>query len=364
MPTRPLVIRYEDDLVLFPGVWHRIGLTLALVLLFTIPFVASPRWLTVSNLALVSIVGAVGLMVLTGFAGQISLGHAAFLAVGAYTVAILGEQWHLPFWLALPLGGLTAALVGLAVGPFALRLEGLYLAIVTLGLLYLVTHLLHSMPSITHGVSGIAVPMHGWFSDGGSLAPLGSFSKTLQWGPLQLTFERKIYFLFLVLAASSTWFARNLRRSATGRAMIAVRDHDLAAEVLGVSAARTKIIAFGLSSFLAGVAGGMFAFQQQYITIDPPFDLNMSVHYIAIIVLGGIGTVFGAVAGAIAFVALGPLADAVGHHVPLLAELSSAQRSNLLFASVVIAFLVFEPLGLYGVWLRIQRYFVAWPFRH
>ena len=100
MPTRPLVIRYEDDLDLFPGVWHRVGLVVALVLLLAIPFVASPRWLTVSNLALVSVVGAVGLMVLTGFAGQISLGHAAFLAVGAYTVAIVGEQWHFPFWLA------------------------------------------------------------------------------------------------------------------------------------------------------------------------------------------------------------------------------------------------------------------------
>lgn len=167
MPTRPLVVRYEDDLVLFPGTWHRIGLFVAAVVLLALPFVASPRWLSVSNLALVSVVGALGLMVLTGFAGQISLGHAAFLALGAYTVAILGEQWHLPFWLALPLGGLSAALVGLAVGPFALRLEGLYLAIVTLGLLYLVHHVLHSFPALTHGVSGIAVPMHGWFSDGG-----------------------------------------------------------------------------------------------------------------------------------------------------------------------------------------------------
>lgn len=364
MPTRPLVTRYEDDLALFPGVWHRAGVVVALLVLLALPFVASPRWLTVSNLALVSIVGAVGMMVLTGFAGQISLGHAAFLALGAYTVAILGEQWHVPFWLALPMGGVVAAAVGLAVGPFALRLEGLYLAIVTLGLLYLVTHVLHSFPEWTHGVSGIAVPMHGWFRGEGAGEALGSVSRTVEWGGIRLTFERKLYFLFLVIAVLATWFARNLRRSATGRAMIAVRDNDLAAEVLGVSPARTKIVAFGISSFLAGVAGGMFAFQQQYITIEPPFDLNMSVHYIAMIVLGGIGTVFGAVAGAIAFVMLGPLADAVGHNAPLLADLSSAQRSNLLFAGVVIAFLIFEPLGLYGIWLRIQRYFAAWPFRH
>ena len=146
--------------------------------------------------------------------------------------------------------------------------------------------------------------------------------------------------------------------------MMAVRDSDLAASAIGVRPASTKVLAFGLSSFLAGVAGAMFAFQQQYVTVEPPFDLNMSVAYIAMIVLGGVGTVSGAVAGAIAYVALVPLAETVGRAVPLLDQLSSAQQSMLLFSVLVMVVLIFEPFGLYGVWLRVKRYFLAWPFRY
>jgi branched-chain amino acid transport system permease protein len=134
--------------------------------------------------------------------------------------------------------------------------------------------------------------------------------------------------------------------------------------VMGVSPARTKITAFGISSFFAGIAGGMFALQQQYITVEPPFDLLLSVQYIAMIVIGGVGTLFGAVAGALAFVFMAPLLEMVGRATPYLNQLSSAQQSTLLFALLVIAILIFEPLGLYGVWLRIKRYFMAWPFRY
>ena len=146
--------------------------------------------------------------------------------------------------------------------------------------------------------------------------------------------------------------------------MMAVRDQDLAASVLGVNPARSKVTAFGLSSFLAGIAGGMFALQQQYITIEPPFDLNMSIEYIAMIVLGGMGTVFGAVAGAVALVVLSPLAEMLGRQLPLIERLSSAQQSTVLFSTLVLAVLVFEPMGLLGIWLRIKRYFASWPFRY
>jgi len=364
MPTRALVTRYEQDQQLFPDLWHKVGLVLGASLALVYPFVADAQWMTVGNLALVTIVGAVAMMILTGFAGQISLGHAAFLAVGAFTAAILGEQFHTPFWLAMPLAGLAAAAVGLAVGPFALRLKGLYLAIVTIGLLFLVHHLLRSVPDLTHSYTGISVPMHIWFTAAEDGSNLNALNRTWQWGRLEVTFARKLYFVYLAIALAVVWMAKNLRRSPTGRAMIAVRDHDLAASALGVNPARTKITAFGLSSFFAGIAGAMFAYQQQYITIEPPFDLNMSIQYIAVIVLGGIGTVFGAVAGAIAFVVLSPLAEAVGDHLPLVNRLTSAQQSTLLFSLLVIGFLVFEPLGLFGLWLRIKRYFAAWPFRY
>ena len=362
MPNRPLAVRYEDDFALLAGRWERIGLALLAVIVIAYPWVVSTNWLTIANLALVAIVGSVALMILTGFTGQISLGHAAFLAIGAYTTAILGTQFALPFWLLLPVSGLAAAAVGLAIGPFALRLEGLYLAIVTIGLAFLTNHVLLSFPELTGGMAGLAVPMHVGF--GGSAADASAFTDTTRLGPLLLTFERKLYAVFLVIALLTVLAARNLARSNTGRAMMAVRDHDVAAAVMGVNPARTKIVAFGLSSFFAGIAGSMFALQQQFITVDPPFNLLLSVQYIAMIVLGGIGTVFGAVAGAVAFVFLSPLLEILGRATPGLDQLSSSLQSTLLFALLVIGTLVYEPLGLYGLWLRVKRYFMAWPFRY
>jgi branched-chain amino acid transport system permease protein len=362
MPTRPLVQSYAEDLRRFPDRWQQVGLVALGVLIVAWPFLATARWITVANQGMTAVVGSLALMLLTGFAGQISLGHAAFLAVGAYTVAIGGKHFGLPFWVTLPLAGGVAAAVGLLVGPFALRLRGLYLAIVTIGLLLLVDHTLLSLPAWTGGVSGTAVPIHlGFVAESSGM---GSFSGPLVLGPLELAFEQKLYFLYAALAVGSTLLVSNVRRSRTGRAMMAVRDSDLAAEALGVSPARTKVLAFGLSSFLAGVAGGMFAYQQQYITVEPPFDLLMSGQYIAMIVLGGIGTVAGAVMGALAYVVLTPLAEMMGRELPWINNLSSAQQSTLLFSVLVIVVLVFEPLGLYGIWLRIKRYFLAWPFRY
>ena len=358
MPNRPLTTDYLQERKLLAGRWERRGLLLLVLLLIGFPFLASTNWVTIANLTMVAVVGSVALMILTGFTGQISLGHAAFLAVGAYTAAVLGTHWQMPFWLIIPLAGFAAAAVGLAVGPFALRLEGLYLAIVTVGLIFLVNHVLLSYPDITGGVGGIAVPMYAGFSEATSMGDswrIGSF---------EINFERKVYVLYVLLTLVSVFAIRNLGRSNAGRAMMAVRDHDLAAAVMGVNPARTKIIAFGLSSFFAGVAGAMFAFQQQYLTVEPPFNLLMSVQYIAMIVLGGIGTVFGAVAGPIAFVVLSPIMEAVGRSLPIIDQLNSTQQSTLLFALLVIGFLIFEPLGLYGIWLRIKRYFMAWPFSY
>lgn len=361
MPTRALVTRYRDDLQMFPDMWHKVALALSVALVLVYPFYVGHQWMIVGNIALVAIVGSVALMILTGFAGQISLGHAAFLALGAYTAAVLGNRYQLPFWLLIPMGGAIAAGVGLAIGAFALRLKGLYLAIVTIGLLLLVQHTLLSFPKYTQGLTGISVPIYTWF--GGDKKSAAAIYDEWSLGPLTITFERKLYFIFLAIAILVTWIARNIQRSNTGRAMAAVRDHDLAASALGVNPARTKIMAFGISAFIAGMAGAMFGMQQQYITIDP-FNMNMSVEFIAMIVLGGIGTVFGAVAGAVAFVMLRPLAEDLGAKLPYIKELSSAQQSTVLFSVLVIAFLVVEPLGLYGIWLRVKRYFIAWPFRY
>jgi len=362
MPSRALVVRYEQDLQRFSTTWQHLGLALLAIVLALWPLVMPSRWVTIGVQACTAVVGALGLMVVTGFAGQISLGHAAFLALGAYTVAVLGVHAHVPFWLALPVAGLVSALVGLAVGPFALRLRGLYLAIVTLGLLYVVDHVLLSMSDLTGGVSGTPVPMHLGFTSAPGTSSLGDVP-TLDLG-IEISFAQRLYALYVPIAVCCTLLVENIRRSRLGRAMMAVRDSDLAATALGIRPARVKVLAFGISSFLAGLAGGMFGYQQQYITVHPPFDLSMSVQYIAMIVLGGVGTVFGGVAGAVAFVVLTPLAEVVGRQLPLVQELSSAQQSTVLFSLAVIGVLVFEPLGLYGLWLRVKRVFVAWPFRY
>lgn len=364
MPIRPLVTRYEDDLSLFPTRWHRIGLVLGLVLLVVLPFGLDRYWLDVLNLTAVYVVGAVALVILTGFTGQVSLGHAGFLAIGAYTAAVLGNHLGVPFWLVLPVAGAAAAAVGLVAGPFALRLRGLYLAIITIGLVFVVNHVLRSFPELTGGVQGTSVPMLWWFDKAGAADFLGGFRAPTNVGAVTLGTDVKIYFLFVVLAIFTAWCGVNLRRSNSGRAMMAVRDHDLAAAVLGVSPARYKIIAFGISSFFAGVAGAMYGFKSAFITISPPFDLNMSVEFIAIIVIGGATTVFGAVVGAIFFSLARPLAESLANEVDLLDALSASQQSLLVLALLVIGFMLVEPTGLRGLWVRLKRYFAAWPFRY
>jgi branched-chain amino acid transport system permease protein len=364
MPIRPLVTRYEDDLSLFPTRWNKIGLVLGVAVLIAIPFVADRYWLDVVNMTTIYVVGAVALVILTGFTGQISLGHAGFLAIGAYCAAVLGNHLGVPFWLVIPVAGTAAAAVGLAAGPFALRLRGLYLAIITIGLVFVVNHVLRSFPGLTGGVQGTSVPMLWWFDKEAAADFLGGYRAATAIGPVTLETDVKLYVLFVILAVFTMWCGVNIRRSNSGRAMMAVRDHDLAAAVLGVSPARYKIVAFGISSFFAGVAGAMYAFKAAYITIDPPFNMNMSVEFIAIIVIGGATTVFGATVGALFFGIVRPLAESVVNRLDLLEALTTSQQSLLVLAVLVIGFMLVEPTGLRGIWLSVKRYFANWPFRY
>ena len=359
MPTRAISTTYRDDLRLFPSVYHKVALVLAAVAVVAYPFVVSSRWLLVGIAALVTVVGAVGMMILTGFTGQISLGHAAFIAIGAYVAGGLAANLGWPWWLTLPFGGLVAAAVGMAIGPFALRLRGLYLAIVTLGLLFVVEHVIDHVTD--RSLASLRVQTYWWFNEPGSPSTFGTELLTL--GPLEIGRAEQLYFLYIPIVLLTLWFTKNLLRSRTGRAMGAVRDRDIAASVMGIDIARVKVLAFGLSSFFAGLAGSMFTFHMRQLTIGQ-FDLFMSVEYIAMVILGGLGTVFGAVAGGLVFAMLGPFMEALTAGLPGIGDLTSAQRETLAFAVVVIAFLVLEPLGLYGIWLRLKIYFAAWPFKY
>lgn len=361
MPTRALVTRYEDDLALFPSLYHKAAIALIAIAVVSILIFGSDHTIAVSNDAMVAVVGATAMMILTGFCGQVSLGHGAFLAIGAYTAAILGGSVGIPFWAVIFFAGAIAAAVGVAIGGFALRLEGLYLAIVTVGLVVLVEHGLRNGLELAYGKDYLAVPMHSWFQS--EPKGLGAFREDSQLFGLTFRASQKLYVLFLGIALFTVWCAKNIQRTHTGRAMMAVRDRDLAAAALGVDPARAKLSSFALSSFFAGVAGAMYAFAHPVVTPEP-FGLKMSVEYVAMVVLGGAGTVFGGVAGALAFVILSPLAEALGALLPFPTGFSSQSQTVLIFYPLLCLFLVLEPLGLFGVWLRLQRYFAAWPFRY
>lgn len=362
MPTSPLKTNYRDDLKLFRDRWEHLGVLLAICLVIGYPLLSNDQWLSLGIDVWVMTVGAVSMMILTGFAGQVSLGHAAFLALGAYTTAIASLSFGLPFWIALPIGMVLCTIVGLITGPFALRLEGLYLAIVTIGLLFLVQHILRNGLDITYGKDYLHVPFNLGFVTP-ELDPLGSLRHRYEIGPFVIEPNQILYFIVAPIALVSIWVCRNIQRSNTGRAMMAIRDGELAAGALGVDAARTKILAFSVSAAFAGLAGGLYALAHPVVTLEP-FNLAMSVEFIAIVVLGGVGTTFGAVAGTVAFLLLHPLASHVGELLPFPEFFSSEHRAALLFYPLLCFFLILEPFGLYGLWLRVKRYFLAWPFSY
>ncbi len=342
-----------DGLSLFASRRSR-NLTLALIVgVAAYPLVVrSELWLTVLLFVGATAIGAVGLNLLTGFTGQVSLGHAFFLGLGAYTACYLGNPTGgapagrgLPLFVWLPLAALLPGLVGLVVGPAALRLKGNYLAVVSLGLVFLGAHVFKQWSSVTGG------------SDGTSVAP------SLALGPVDfagiggLTRNQSLFFLVWGMVGLTTLGSRNLVRTRPGRAMQAVRDREVAAEVIGVSVARYKLGAFAISSGLAGLSGALYAVVLTYV--EPgTWSLALSIQFVAMIIVGGIGTTTGGVLGAL-FV--GGLPEVVRHYsasIPFVARtasergLSLPQLNQILFGLCIVGFLVLEPRGIAALWAR------------
>jgi branched-chain amino acid transport system permease protein len=286
-----------------------------------------------------------GLNIVTGYAGQISLGHAAFMGVGCYTVAALAKV-DVPFYLALPLAGLVSALVGLIVGVPSLRIKGLYLAVATLAAQFILLFVFREWDSVTGGVRGV------------NIAPA-------EVGGWVMNTDREIYYLIVACALVMLLGARNLFRTHIGRSFIAIRDKDISAEVLGIDLFRGKLMAFALGSFYAGVAGGLMGYFYRAITPEH-FTLALSVFYLAAIIVGGLGTVLGVILGA-AFMTLVPeVLRGVVSFVTLWAPNAMALLSpvrEMVFGALIIAFLIFEPHGLVEIWRRIRRFFHLWPFK-
>lgn len=331
---------------------NRWWLLALVVLVVAFPMnVGDTYWLGVLNAAGIAAIAAVGLNVLTGYAGQISLGHAFFVSVGAFTAQHVGGTMGLPMVVWLPAAALAGAVCGALVAPFALRLKGPYLAIVSLGLVFVGIFIGRNLPAVTGGNEGTVV------SARATLGPL-DFER-LQFGSVYFLREQSLFILIWGTLGLVLLFTANVMRSRSGRAMQAVRDHDVAAEVLGVRMMRTQVNAFVLATAIAGLAGGLLAVNLQYIRPDN-FDVNLSVQYLAIIVIGGLGATFGPVLGAI-FVGLVPvLVDKFSGSLPFMGSpgsrgLSTTDLNLILYGTFIVVFLVLESKGLVALFRRAYR---------
>ncbi len=352
---------YADELALFRGVGGWAVLVGLAALYLVTPLVIDDFWLSVLNFTAIAGIAAIGLNLLTGFTGQVSLGHAFFLGLGAYTAGYLGGDLRLPVLVWLPAAGLVGALVGLLVGPFALRLRGLYLAIVTLGLVFVGEHLFLNLRQITGGPQGrvIPSPVVGGLNFADLQASLG----------LPLTREQSFFLFVVPLLALAALAAKNVARSRPGRAFQAIRDRELAAGVIGVDVARYKVAAFALSSFYAAAAGALYGSYLRHIT-PSQFDLVGSIQYVAMIIVGGIGTVYGSIAGAFFLVLVPRVVESLSPAIPFVSHSAAGAGvtvfvlNQLLFGFLIVLFLVFEPFGLAGVWARVRTYVRTWPFSY
>ena len=337
---------YRADMALFQNLWVKVWLIVLILLMLLAPSFLSRYQLSILNEMGIAAIGAMGLNLLTGYTGQISLGHGAFLAIGAYTSGLLTGKAGIPIFLSIPLSGLMAAGLGFIVGIPSLRLKGLYLALGTLAFGFVVEYILFHW-GLTQGDMGMPVDR-------------------IRLGPFALHTEKGYFYFIMAFVGIATLCAKNLVRSKIGRAFMAIRDRDIAAEALGISLTKYKIMAFGISSFYAGVAGCLMAHYQKWI-VPGSFDISLSIAYIAMIVLGGLGSVLGAVLGAILITGIPHgivyLTDLFKNSYPALSGLIVDIKLGI-FGLIIVLTLLFEPRGLFGIYGRVKRYWKTWPYRY
>lgn len=345
-PETPTTARASRGWPRTPRQRRTVGAALA-VLLLGLPFLLGGFWLVTAVLAVIAAAGSLSLNLLIGYTGQVSVGHAFFVGLGAYSSAwALGEGW--PISAALLLAIALPAVAGALVGPIALRLRELYLAFATLALVFIGEWLLINLPSITGGSAGRSFPavqLFGVELEGSTVV-----------GGLAFDRDAKYYWLALAVTAAIGFAVHNIARSRTGRAFMAIRDRELAASVAGVDVLRAKTTAFAVSSGMAGLTGAVLGAYLGFLVPDS-FGLSRSIEYIAMVIAGGFGSVLGSVLGA-AFVVLIPqVLEEFGDQLPLVSDLGieTAPLSAFAYGAVIVLFLVFEPDGLAGLWHRLAR---------
>ena len=332
--------RYEQDLVLFRHASQKVWYGMLALALLMAPLVFSEYFLSQLVFIWIYSVVGLGLMLLVGFTGQVSLGHAAFLAMGAYTEAYLqAHGW--PFLLSLCSAAIVSGLTGVVVGLPALRVKGMYLAIATLAFGFIVEEAVTRTDSITGGSSGISL---------GALEIFG----------VPIDSEARFYYLSLMILVLCVLGVMNLMRSPTGRAFVAIRDSEISAQSMGIHLARYKTIAFALSAALTGIAGALYAHKLRFLSPDQ-FTILQSIEMLIMIVIGGLGSIYGAIFGAAFWILAQQFIVAAKDWLPP----EIGQQTGLqptVFGVFLVACVLFEPLGLYGVWLKARTFLEIFPF--
>ena len=345
---------YDQDMAIMRTKTHWALLIALLALLFTFPLYGGGEWLGVANLIGITIIAAIGLNILLGYCGQLSIGHAAFIAIGAYTAAILTNVLELPFLVGLIAAGFVAGFVGLIFGIPSLKVKGFYLGIATIAahfiIIWVITHLDDITGRvITGGFEGIVVPY----------ASIGGFI---------FDTEASQFYLIMTIAVICTFFAKNLARTRVGRAFVAVRDNDLAAEVMGINLFYYKLLAFFIGCFLAGIAGSLLAHWIGFMNTEQ-FSIMDSILYIGMVIIGGLGTSLGPIVGVIFIRILQHLLTM--YFLPFMEGAFPALPAGfasgvvpMLFGIIIILFLVLEPRGLAHRWTLFKAAYRLWPFSY
>jgi len=343
---------YYEDVQFFRSGVSLFWFSILIAFLALFPFLFKNYYVYVANYMAINVIVVIGLNLLVGYTGQISLGHSGFFAIGAYGTLALMSKVGLPFVIALPAAALATALFGFLIGLPALRLEGPYLSIATLGFGLTITRVIGRI-EFFGGRQGLHAP-------------------ELTIGPWHLNTDRDFYYLLITITVILTVAARNLIKTKVGRAFIAIRDADIAAETMGVNLMYYKTLAFAVSAFYTGIAGGLYAFVLRFIEPEL-FGLFMSILFLAMVVVGGLGSIFGAIAGAcllsymdlelrniLSIPYVGLWLEALSKSYFSITGVSNIQF--ILYGLIMVLIMIFEPLGLYGFWIRTKIYWRTWPF--
>jgi len=339
---------YSEDTSIFRTRTQKVLLAVLIFVLLTAPLWFGNYWLSVANLIGITIISITGLNLLTGYCGQLSIGHAGFMAVGAYTSAVLTGRLGVPFPVALVSAGLLSGAVGMIFGIPSLRVKGFYLAISTIAAQFIIIWIIQHWTPVTGGFSGLDVEPASIF---------GFVFKT----------QTSKFYLILAIVIIALYAARNIARTRIGRAFVAIRDNDLAAEVMGINLFRYKLTAFFIGCFYAGIAGSLIAHTGATIS-DAHFPFMDSVLFIGMIIIGGLGTTIGPIFGALFIrlldVMVTKLSPALQSAFPHLPPGFTSGIAPLLFGSAIILFLIFEPRGMAHRWQLFKSSYRLWPFSY